>query len=1279
MASTIEVARLVTSLIADARQFSKGLSDSVGEAKQFASDVGEQFKSVGDEAKSGFDVIGSAISGVATGGVTLLVGALATLGTGLAAISTAGLKWAAEFGDAMKMVEAQTGIAGEQLDSFRGIAQDVYQMGLGESFADVAQAMTQVHQVTDVTEEALEDMTADAITMAEVFDVEVGESVRAVDQAMIAFGEEGTAVFDMMTATMQQTGDPMDDLADTINEYSTNFAEAGFSAEQMFGVLNAGLEAGAWNFDKVGDTVREFFIRLEDGSDTTAKALNELFSAPGDEVRQLTAEMGFLEAQIRYNEEALEDTEAALDDANTAWGAAQEVVKDLESALSEARAELNELSRPNLAGMEEFDDRIFGLEQSIKQARLAMLDMEEDTPEFETAKEQLDGLNKELEKTRLAQDIQYDAQFRALEEAAAAGTEEIVTFDQAMADIVAKKGEIDGLEGSLWNAQQAEAAAAVEAERLQAAYDATAIELTTNKDKLEAVKTALENADTPAKQFLDDLAAGAITGPEAMSEIIQALKEVEDPIERNQIGVALFGSMWEDMGESVVLAMDPATASLEGFEGATGRAGEAAQQGLGSAWERLTRTIKVSVGEGFAPVLTMLVENITPAFEHFAEWMRGDGQAVFERFGKLLTDNLAPALEQLGPFIAEKVIPGLEKFADWLINVGIPAIQDLINWLTEKGIPGFKNFIQSLERTGSTVGKIAKAIAAPFRLVFKTISSVLKKIEKIFHRLFGNSVLLDTAYKFGQKLVRTVVSFLAGVISEVIQFGTDLIDEFIEFLGDTLSEVIEFGQDLISEFIEFLGDTLNEVIQFGRDLISEFIEFLGDTLNRVIEFGSDLINEFIEFLNDTLSEVIEFGQDLISEFVEFLSDTLSEVIEFGQDLISEFIEFLGDTLNEVIQFGSDLINEFTSFLSDVLSDVVQFGQDLISEFVSFLENILSDVIQFGSDLIDEFTSFLGNVIDDVVQWGQDLISEFTDALSGVIDEVIQFGSDLLNQFITALSGIINEIISWGTELYNTFRDVLLQLAQVPAEISETLSQIGADIINWVIVGIQAVGDFVSRVRDQLVIWFEDLKQGIVSSFLAAQDVGTELIDKIMTGIQSVTTFVSDLKDKLVDWLGALADNVGGVANGIISEAKRIGGLIVDWFVDGIKGVGDFATRIKDWIIEQLEKILGIHSITIPQMARNIGADTAQSLLDGFTSQDSVARNMKNALSGWITSASGMEFDMGINVRGVGGVAGVVPAMAGAAAATGNFYTTINTPMDEEEFYYRVAETLRQMG
>nr|WGE08674.1 hypothetical protein P5658_12180 [Bacillus subtilis] len=53
---------------------------------------------------------------------------------------------------------------------------------------------------------------------------------------------------------------------DSINEYSNQFAAAGFSTQRMFSVFQAGAESGAFQLDKVGDLIKEMNIRLSDGT-----------------------------------------------------------------------------------------------------------------------------------------------------------------------------------------------------------------------------------------------------------------------------------------------------------------------------------------------------------------------------------------------------------------------------------------------------------------------------------------------------------------------------------------------------------------------------------------------------------------------------------------------------------------------------------------------------------------------------------------------------------------------------------------------------------------------------------------------------------------------------------------------------------------------------------------------------------------------------------------------------------------------------------------------------
>jgi phage-related protein len=690
---------------------------------------------------------------------------------------------------------------------------------------------------------------------------------------------------------------------------------------------------------------------------------------------------------------------------------------------------------------------------------------------------------------------------------------------------------------------------------------------------------------------------------------------------------------------------------------------------LASLWQSIIQPALVELGAAFKELWDALVEAWNTIKPIFAEL----GKTIGEAFGGS----------------GDKTI----EFAD-VVKVAVGGVVIAIKALTAVVTVAAKIIGKAAELAGKFWDKHGKAIAKilgfilkgfkkTFEDIYKLIDKVLKAIGKLWHKFFGNSILLNTVYEFGRKLVRTFISFLAGVIDEVIAFGKELLRRFEDFLADVLDEVIQFGRDLIREFIDFLSDVLSEVIEFGRDLIREFISFLGDVLDEVIQFGRDLIREFIDFLGDVLDEVIQFGRDLIREFVDFLGDVLSEVIEFGRDLVNEFIDFLGDVLSEVIEFGRDLINEFADFLSDVLSDVVQFGQDLISEFTSFLSDVLSDVVQFGQDLISEFTDFLGDVLSDVVQWGADLVSEFAETLGDVISEVIEFGEDLLNNFSDALGDIIDAVIAWGTELYNTFRDVLLDLADVPGEIADTLSQIGTDIIEWVIEGIQSVTDFVSRVIAQFTTWFNDVATSIGEGFQAAVDAGAQIVEQIITGIKDFGNDAGNFVSNILEWLRSKFHDVlltlQNVAADAVKKLLSVGGQIVQDILDGFEAAKDwFIEKITGWLPDWIQDAIDRAFSPAPG-AEHIADAILEGTLRGLRrNQNALSTALRDSVR---AAATGVVLPVGLStMAAMSTAAGLVPAGGiGAAAYAPIFNVTVTNDMDQEELYYRVEEILRRMG
>lgn len=253
---------LTSSLTGDLTRAGTRAGDDAGDA------AGRRFgDSFADSAGSAAD----RLSGIGT------VAGLATasaFGVGLAA--------AMDASSATARLTAQLDLTADEAARAGDIAGDVFSSGFGGSIGEATEAVgavaSSIADLGDLTDDQLRDMSTQALGLAETFEVDVASSTRAVGQ-MIRTGlvSDASEGFDLITATLQRVPAALrDDLAPTIQEYSTQFRDLGLTGEQSMALLVQGLEAGARDIDVVADTLKEFSIEAVAGSDDIGDAWTEL-------------------------------------------------------------------------------------------------------------------------------------------------------------------------------------------------------------------------------------------------------------------------------------------------------------------------------------------------------------------------------------------------------------------------------------------------------------------------------------------------------------------------------------------------------------------------------------------------------------------------------------------------------------------------------------------------------------------------------------------------------------------------------------------------------------------------------------------------------------------------------------------------------------------------------------------------------------------------------------------------------------------------------------------
>lgn len=296
---------------------------------------------------------------------------------GAAAAATAAYmtKIGSEYQSATGQIAAATGATGAELKNLQGVMESVYSNNYGDNWQDVADAVATVNQqMKGLSGDKLQSVTEGAFALRDVFQYDVSESVRAANALMNNFEISGDKAMNLIAAGAQNGLDYSGELLDTISEYSVQFAKVGINADQMFQIMQAGADSGAWNLDKVGDAIKEMSIRVVDGSETTAAGFEALgmdadvmaqkFAAGGE-----TAQEAFQDTiqALASMEDPVQQNIAGVNLFGTMWeDLGPEVVSQLASITDEAYAAGDELEKMQEVKYDNLGDALQGVWRKLE-------------------------------------------------------------------------------------------------------------------------------------------------------------------------------------------------------------------------------------------------------------------------------------------------------------------------------------------------------------------------------------------------------------------------------------------------------------------------------------------------------------------------------------------------------------------------------------------------------------------------------------------------------------------------------------------------------------------------------------------------------------------------------------------------------------------------------------------------------------------------------------------------------------------------------------------------
>lgn len=171
------------------------------------------------------------------------------------------------FGDSQTNLQANLDLTAEEAEKLNEVVNDVYKNGVVESIDEASKAVILVKQnFGELNDVDLESLTNKITTIAKRTETDVQENVISASKMMNEFGITGEKALDLIAAGYQNNLNKNGDFLAAIDEFSPHFKNAGYTAEEMLQIIKNGLENGALNATLAGDAVKEFQIKLGDGS-----------------------------------------------------------------------------------------------------------------------------------------------------------------------------------------------------------------------------------------------------------------------------------------------------------------------------------------------------------------------------------------------------------------------------------------------------------------------------------------------------------------------------------------------------------------------------------------------------------------------------------------------------------------------------------------------------------------------------------------------------------------------------------------------------------------------------------------------------------------------------------------------------------------------------------------------------------------------------------------------------------------------------------------------------
>ncbi|ANC19628.1 phage tail tape measure protein, TP901 family, core region [Bacillus cereus] len=560
---------------------------------------------------------------------------------------------------------------------------------------------------------------------------------------------------------------------------------------------------------------------------------------------------------------------------------------------------------------------------------------------------------------------------------------------------------------------------------------------------------------------------GKGTAADVFNAVLGDLQKMDDKVKANQIGVALFGVKWEDMGAEAVL-------SLNNVHG-----------GLGDVTGRMDEMKKLqeeSLGQQFQKALRETQAALEPLGKKFAE---------------LAKDILPP------------IVDGVKAVMDWFSKLS-EADQTLLI------------VMGALSTAFIILTPIVAALAVSFGALNLAFLPVIATIAAVSLVITGIIMLI--------KNWGAITDWLSEKWSQFKEWFGELWAGIVQACSDGWSSTVDYFSGAWSDFLNMVNEFFEPIGQFFTDLWTGISDTASEIWTVITEYFSESWSSFIELANSILSPLGEFFSGLWTGIVETATSIWGQLKTAWQetwDTILTVLDPIISAVSTVLEAGWLLIQAGAQIawvaISQYIIQPIQEAYDWISAQIGELVTWLStqwELIKAAAQVAwGLFKQYITQPVQEAWDWVKEQIGTLVSWLNSQWETVKSYTSAAWNLVKQYVIQPVQELWNATKEKLNDLANWILgNWAKIQSYTLTTWNLVYKYIIDPVISAYNSAKEKFNDMYNTAREKFDSVKNAAQEKFDAAKrfivDPIKDAVDKVKGFIDKIKGFFSDLKLKI---------------------------------------------------------------------------------------------------------------------------------------------------------------------